>query len=82
MFRALLASLIALNSLAQEPAILSDMAAASAQPQGSVTLAWDPSPNGVVYRLYQGLASGSYTTSIDVGNVTQYTVSGITNSCT
>ena len=48
-----------------------------------VTLAWDaPTTNAdgtpltdlSGYRLYYGTADGSYTTVIDIGNVTQYTV--------
>ena len=42
------------------------------------TLAWDPSTGSVAgYKLYYGLASGSYSNEINVGNVTQYTVTGL-----
>jgi len=43
--------------------------------QSSVTLAWDPSPNPVVvgYKLYQGVASRTYTITNDVGNATRAT---------
>lgn len=44
-----------------------------------VTLAWDapsgPVPDG--YRIYFGTASGTYGAPVDVGNVTQYTVTGL-----
>ncbi|HHY84619.1 MAG TPA: tandem-95 repeat protein [Verrucomicrobia bacterium] len=45
----------------------------------SVTLAWDPSPDPSVvgYFVYYGDASRSYTTKIDVGNVTSVTVTGL-----
>jgi hypothetical protein len=42
------------------------------------TLAWDPSSGSVAgYKLYYGFASRSYSTEINVGNVTQYTVTGL-----
>lgn len=46
----------------------------------SVTLAWDASasPNVAGYRLYYGVASRNYTSSIMVGNVTTNTISGLT----
>ena len=42
--------------------------------EASVRLAWDASPesNIVGYRLSYGTASGQYTTTIDVGNVTAF----------
>jgi hypothetical protein len=49
----------------------------------SATLGWDasPSPEVVGYRLYVGLAPGTYLQplgqGIDVGNVTTYTVTGL-----
>lgn len=44
----------------------------------SVTLAWDPSPDVVSgYQIYWGTASGVYTNSLDVGLVTQATVTGL-----
>jgi hypothetical protein len=41
-----------------------------------VRLAWDAKsePNLVGYKIYYGVASRSYKTTIDVGNVTSYTV--------
>jgi PKD repeat protein len=43
------------------------------------SLAWDPVPDPRVvgYSVHYGTASGSYTTSIPVGNLTSYTVTGI-----
>src|SRR3989441_869721 len=44
-----------------------------------VTLAWDPNtdPDLAGYKLYYGTSSGSYPFSVDVGNVTIYTLSGL-----
>src|SRR5437867_789820 len=44
-----------------------------------VTLAWDANtdPDLAGYKLYYGLSSGSYQSSVDVGNVTSYTLSGL-----
>src|SRR5712692_2336086 len=44
-----------------------------------VTLAWDPDtdPDLAGYKLYYGFSSGSYQSSVDVGNVTTYTLSGL-----
>ena len=51
---------------------------------GGVTLAWDPvnSPLLVGYMVYYGPAAGNYTSSIDVGNTTAYTVSGLVEGTT
>jgi hypothetical protein len=49
---------------------------------GDVTLAWDASAGTIVptgYKIHYGIESGSYTDSVDVGNTTQGTVTGITN---
>jgi len=45
----------------------------------SVTLAWDPSAdtNVVGYALYYGPSSGTYPNRVDVGSVTNATVSGL-----
>jgi hypothetical protein len=52
---------------------------ADAQTSTSVTLAWNPSSGSGIsgYRLYQGVATRSYTNSITVGNVTNFTISGL-----
>jgi hypothetical protein len=43
------------------------------------TLEWDPNnePDLAGYKLYYGLASGSYETTIDVGNQTTYTITDL-----
>jgi len=46
-----------------------------------IKLAWDPPntpPYLAGYKMYYGTASRSYGTPIDVGNVTQYTLTGLT----
>ena len=44
-----------------------------------VTLAWDPNtePDLAGYKLHYGFSSGSYQFSVDVGNQTSYTLSGL-----
>ncbi|MGD0815501.1 MAG: fibronectin type III domain-containing protein, partial [Verrucomicrobiota bacterium] len=46
----------------------------------SVTLAWTGSPSPAVsgYLIHYGTASGQYSSSVDVGNVTTSTVQGLT----
>ena len=50
----------------------------------SVTLTWPANPELDIagYKIYYGAASGVYTDSIDVGNVTAYTVSGLASGVT
>lgn len=50
----------------------------------SFTLAWDPNqePDLAGYKLYYGTSSGSYQQSVDVGNLTQYSLSGLQNGVT
>jgi hypothetical protein len=50
---------------------------------GTASLAWDPVPDTDLagYRVYYGTSPGSYTQSVDVGNVTQTTISSLTD-CT
>lgn len=57
--------LIALNALGAE---------------GSVALAWDPSPDAAVtgYKIYYGESSRTYTHQVAVGNVTNTTITGLT----
>jgi fibronectin type 3 domain-containing protein len=53
---------------------------------GSVTLAWDPpdgeTPDLAGYKIYYGNSSGNYSYSIDVGNVTTYTLTDLTEGQT
>ena len=46
-----------------------------------VSLAWDAStsPNIASYKIYYGVNSGTYTTTIPIGNQTTYTLTGIPN---
>lgn len=50
---------------------------------GTASLAWDPVTDTDLagYRVYYGTSPGVYTQSVDVGNVTQTTISGLTD-CT
>ena len=57
------------------------LSAASAQ-AASLTLAWDPAANAAGYVVVYGTASGLYTSQVDVGNVTQSSISGLTASKT
>jgi len=51
---------------------------------GSVTLAWNPSPDPSVagYDIYYGGASGVYTAKISVGAATSATISGLLQGAT
>ncbi|TMH34375.1 MAG: PKD domain-containing protein [Betaproteobacteria bacterium] len=51
---------------------------------GTVTLAWDPviSPSLAGYKLYFGPAPGNYTASVDVGNVSLYTLFNLAEGAT
>jgi len=51
----------------------------SLQATQNVTLAWNPSTDSTVagYKIYYGSASGNYTNVVDVGNVTNATISGL-----
>jgi ribosomal protein L30E len=47
----------------------------------TITLAWDPNPpedEVTGYKVYYGTASGKYGSKINVGNVTKYTITGLT----
>ena len=48
---------------------------------GSISLEWDAVPLADGYRVYWGLAQGSYDYSMDVGNVTSVDIEGI-DGCT
>ncbi len=48
-------------------------------PAGAIVLAWDAAPSPAVgYKVYYGTRTGTYTNSVDVGNVTTYTLAGLT----
>ena len=51
---------------------------------GSANLVWDASPDANVtgYKIYYGVASGAYTNSILLGNVTSATVNGLKDGVT
>ena len=51
---------------------------------GTIKLAWDSNtdPDVVGYKIYYGTASGTYDHSIDVGNETAYTLTGLTQGQT
>lgn len=46
---------------------------------GSLNLSWQASAGATGYRIHYGPSSGTYTNSIDVGNVTQTTINGLTD---
>lgn len=62
--------------------LLSTLAAPwGAEAARSVTLAWDPSTSTVAgYELMYGAASGSYTTTVNVGAATLYTVPNLSET--
>ncbi|MBD3867332.1 MAG: Ig-like domain-containing protein [Acidobacteria bacterium] len=50
---------------------------------GTISMQWDPVPDGDLdgYRIYYGNVSGNYDQFVDVGNVTSYTLTGLAD-CT
>lgn len=60
-------------------AALAFVLAPSAVHAGEVKLAWDANTESDLagYRIYYGNASGTYQSTVDVGNVTSYTVTGL-----
>lgn len=49
---------------------------------GAIDLEWNPVTGATSYRIYYGAASGQYSASMDVGNVTQATVANLANCTT
>jgi hypothetical protein len=54
--------------------LLFSVALTSSAAAGTISIAWDPSPEPAVvgYVVYVGDAAGVYTSSYDVGNVTAF----------
>ena len=57
---------------------------AAAAQAATVTLAWDPNtePDLAGYKLCYGTTAGSYTSVVDVGKVTTYTISSLADGTT
>ena len=55
-----------------------------AQNGTAVTVAWNASADTAVagYRLYEGVSSRTYTNSVDVGNATSFTITGLAGGTT
>lgn len=49
---------------------------------GEALLTWNPTTGATGYKVYFGTVSHQYTQTIDVGNVTSYTVSDLTDGAT
>jgi len=64
--------------------ILATLTSVSSLSAGSVTLAWDPSPDAgvVAYRIYYGPTSQGYTNFLQVGNVTNASIVGLIEGAT
>ena len=78
-------SSIALRAFVQACALFAVVLAFAAPAlAGTAKLAWDPviSPLLAGYVIHYGPAAGNYTASVDAGNVTAYTVSGLTEGAT
>jgi hypothetical protein len=56
----------------------------SAASAGTFSLQWDPNTDGDLagYRVYYGSTVGTYDQNVDVGNVTSYTLTGLTDCAT
>ena len=59
------------------------MLSATFSAAGTISMQWDPVPDSDLsgYRIYYGNVSGNYDQSVDVGNVTSYTLTGLAD-CT
>lgn len=52
----------------------------TADVSGRIKIAWDSSVGATGYRVYYGVASGVYTSFVDVGNVLVYTLTGLVSN--
>jgi RHS repeat-associated protein len=82
---------VANNDLGASPASLEKSAVPMIPPpvlnaptvsSGQVNLSWSAVPGALTYTVRYGTATGVYTTTVSVGNVTAFTVSGLTNAAT
>lgn len=73
--------LLASRGLAHASGFISAMAIATSAAGGTVSLAWDAvsAPTLTGYYVYYGTSTAGMTTRINAGNVTSYTVSGLTD---
>ncbi|UFS69351.1 fibronectin type III domain-containing protein [Geomonas sp. RF6] len=64
--------------------VLSLLLACAPSHAAQTTIAWDAAASGAVagYKVYYGTSSGSYSRSIDVGNVTSCTIPSLTDGQT
>src|SRR5882672_1227611 len=72
------------RAIALSAAILGFGAFSALAQSASVTLAWNPVTSGGVtgYRVYQGTGTRAYSNASNAGNLTQTTISGLTNGTT
>jgi len=72
------------DSLLYALCVMASLYMASAQTYaGQASLQWDYTASGAAgFVLYCGTSSANYTTRIDVGNTTSYTISNLTNGAT
>jgi hypothetical protein len=64
--------------------VLVDLMLSGLSSAASVTLSWNPNSESDLggYNIHYGTTSGVYTTSVNVGNVTTHTVTGLTTGQT
>jgi hypothetical protein len=72
------------NSIVTSLILFLTLSLSSIGSAAQIKLAWNPNiePDLAGYKVYCGTASGAYGTPINVGNVTTYTLTGLTNGQT